>query len=254
MPDFLENNKVSDKTASDEENLTRARELVQQIEAGNESEAARILDELTFTRQEGLFQEVGKLTRDLHDALNSFRLDSRITDLAAKEIPDAKERLKYVITKTEEAADRTLTAVEDSIPLCEGIDARAGALSQEWERFTRREMQAAEFRELSRSVADFLGFLSGESLKLKNNLNDVLMAQDFQDLTGQVIRRVITLVADVEDNLVNLVRVSGKHIAHEAPTKKDNSAAEGPQVPGLEHANAVSGQDEVDDLLSSLGF
>lgn len=245
---------MNDKAATHGKDLERARELVQQIEAGNEAEAGRILDELTFTRQANLFNEVGKLTRELHDALNGFRLDSRITDLAAKEIPDAKERLKYVISKTEEAADRTLTAVEDSIPLCEGIDARAGELRQEWERFTRREMNAAEFRELSRKVADFLGFLSGESLKLKNNLNDVLMAQDFQDLTGQVIRRVITLVADVEDNLVNMVRVSGQSMAHPAPSKKEKTAAEGPQVPGLGHADAVSGQDEVDDLLSSLGF
>jgi chemotaxis protein CheZ len=84
------------------------------------------------------------------------------------------------------------------------------------------------------------------------------MAQSFQDLTGQIIKRVITLVDDVEASLVNLVKLSSSQIAEsssdDSKQKSDKSKLEGPQIPGKETDGAVSGQDEVDDLLSSLGF
>jgi chemotaxis protein CheZ len=86
------------------------------------------------------------------------------------------------------------------------------------------------------------------------------MAQDFQDLTGQIIGRVINLVSDVEDSLVEIIKIGGNRLSKSSPQKKEEEkkeeavALDGPQVPGLESTTAVSGQDEVDDLLSSLGF
>ncbi len=235
-----------------------AKKLAELVNTGDEAGINQLLDEMVAKRQASLFNEVGKLTRELHEALSNFKLDSRINEMAEDEIPDAKERLNYVITKTEEAADRTLTAVESSVPLCDEMLQRANDIKEDWKRFTSREMEPGEFRELSKEVDSYLEFLIGDASQIKKNLNEVLMAQDFQDLTGQIIRRVITLVSEVEENLVNLIKVSGSQITHKEDkkdSKQDKSELSGPVVPGLdEGSDTVSGQDEVDDLLSSFGF
>ena len=114
-----------------------------------------------------------------------------------------------------------------------------------------RELSADEFRALSKDITVF--FDNTNSLeKVKNHLTAVLLAQEYQDLTGQIIKKVINLVGEVEDKLVALIQVTG------APqiTSEDNSKSslDGPPVPGIAHKDTVSGQDEVDDLLSSLGF
>ena len=243
-----------------EDTLTQARLLVKQIEDGNDVEAKQTLEDLAKMRESDLFQELGKLTRELHDTLNNFRLDSRISDLAEQEIPDAKERLNYVISMTEQAANRTLTAVEDSLPVSEGLQKRSADLHEQWERFRRREMSADEFRDLSRELDEFFPQIRDNAQTLQNNLSEVLMAQDFQDLTGQIIRRVINLVQDVEQSLVDLIRISGRAMipaAKQPGEPKKNIKAEGPVVPGVDDSEAeavLQGQDDVDDLLSSLGF
>lgn len=237
-----------------DEHVARVRELAQTIESGNEAEAARLLDELTSLREKTLYQELGRLTREFHEALQSFRLDSRIASLAAEDFPDARERLNYVVSMTAQSANRTMSAVEESMPICESLEQQSSSLRDEWSRFTARKMGADEFRELSRRLGEFLDQVSGDSPKLRHNLQEVLMAQDFQDLTGQIIHRVMQLVDEVEGNLVDLIRISGaatiqvQEVQHE-----DLIAASGPPVPGLDQGT-VSGQDEVDELLSSLGF
>ncbi len=239
--------------------LGRARELLRQIESGNEEEAGKLLDELTKLRENSLFQELGRLTREFHEALNAFRFDSRIAAaLTETDFPDARERLKYVITMTAQSADRTLTAVEESMPLCDEMEADTLELKGQWERFTRRELTADEFRILVPRLEAYFGRVSEDIPKLRGNLQEVLMAQDFQDLTGQIIRRVINLVDDVEENLVELIRISGQNLLPKEKSEKPESApsgieASGPPVPGVD-TGTVSGQDEVDDLLSSLGF
>ena len=238
-----------------EESLVQARQLVAELEAGNVDAASALLDDLARQRDTGLFQELGKLTRELHDTINSFHLDSRISTLTEHDIPDAKERLNYVITMTEQAAHRTLTAVEDSLPIAEELQRRAVELQDKWQRFRRKDMDVTEFRALVPEIDSFLELTNGHAGKLNASLSDVLMAQDFQDITGQIIRRVINLVKDVEDNLVSLIRISGQRMAPaEKSTKEDLSRGIGPQVPGLDDADVVQGQDDVDDLLSSLGF
>ncbi|HKJ77450.1 MAG TPA: protein phosphatase CheZ [Gammaproteobacteria bacterium] len=257
---------ADEKQELDSDHLEQARALVAQLEEGKEEEAARLLDELTKQREESLFTELGKLTRQLHEALNSFRVDSRIAEVAEHEFPDARERLKYVITMTEQAAGKTLDAVEGSMPLCDELEQRASGLQEEWGRFTRRELDAEGFRSLSRDVETFLGEVVDGAPRLRGSLQEVLMAQDFQDMTGQIIKRVISLVEDVEESLVELVRISGQNLMPEAvkegPKKEEEEKekaaaagieATGPAVPGVD-AETVSGQDEVDDLLSSLGF
>ena len=253
------------KKVVDSESLAQARQLVLEIEAGNDEVAANLLDELSRKRETGLFQELGKLTRELHDAFANFQLDSKIASLTEHDIPDAKERLNYVITMTEQAAHRTLGAVEESLPVAEELQNRANELQDKWQRFRRRDMQADEFRELVPEDS-FLDLTARHATQLNSNLQDVMMAQDFQDLTGQIIRRVINLVKDVEDNLVGLIRISGQRMAPKDKVVKDKpsikhskddlSRGVGPQMAGLDEKSGdmVNSQDDVDDLLSSLGF
>jgi chemotaxis protein CheZ len=235
-------------------------ELAEKIELGQTASAGRILDEITRLREDSLFQELGKLTREFHEALQNFRLDSRLTSIAEEDFPDAKERLHYVLTMTAQSADRSLTATEVAMPICHTIKNRSSELKEQWGRFTRREMSADEFRALSVDIGEFFDELAVDVPTLEENLNEITMAQDFQDLTGQIIGRVINLVDDVESSLVNLIRLSGQHILAEKggqkQEKKDkNIEAQGPMVPGVDDVDEmVSGQDEVDDLLSSLGF
>lgn len=234
--------------------LTQAEELLMQMQKGNEEQVANLLALVNNARENVLFQEVGKMTRQLHDALESFRRDSRIDSLAEQEIPDARERLSYVIEMTQKSADRTLNAVEETLPMADKIEERAGELKDTWIKFRKRELTADEFRELSASIEKFLGDIESESMVMKNHLNEVLMAQDFQDLTGQIIKRVITLVEEVEGNLVELIRLTGQQLISEQKHEMTAVEAEGPQVPGVSKHEVMQSQDDVDDLLSSLGF
>lgn len=236
-----------------------AKDLLEKIESGQEDESFRILDEITQIRESMLYQEIGKLTRELHNALSNFNVDTHISELAEKDIPDARERLRYVVSMTDKAANKTLNAVEESIPLCDTLGDRVEEIDRGWARFLKREMNADEFRTLAKQISSYMGQSSTDIGHLKNNLNEVLMAQDFQDLTGQIIHRVINLVEDVENNLVSLIKVTGRKMEF-APIPASDSdrpdiTATGPSVPGLDKKEStVSGQDEVDDLLSSLGF
>ncbi len=115
------------------ESLQQARALVSSLEAGNEADVNQLLDTLGKLRESSLFHELGKLTRELHETINSFHLDARIADLTQKDIPDAKERLNYVITMTEQAANRTLDAVEQSLPLSTQLQERAAGLRAPWQ-------------------------------------------------------------------------------------------------------------------------
>jgi len=243
--------------------LEQARALVSELEAGNTNAAENLIDELGRMREQNLFRELGKMTRQLHDALNSFAVDSRMVSLAESDIPDAKARLNHVITMTEESANRTLTAVEGTLPIAEQLQEQANTLHEKWGRFCNKGMRVEEFRDMSKEIDGFLGITKGHAGQIHSNLSEVMMAQGFQDLTGQIIRRVITLVQEVEDNLVELIRLSGgarverRDKATEDAPECDLMRGVGPQVPGVDATGAggsVSGQDEVDDLLSSLGF
>ncbi len=234
-----------------DQRLSRARELVVQLEAGNQAEAGAIISDLADCRERELFQEVGRLTRELHEAINSFLLNAKISTLAHVEIPDASERLSYVITMTENSANTSLSAVETGLPLTDLLVTRARFITRQLEKLNETETTPEEEEQFHSELREFLLLVKGNSSELHKKLSEILIAQDFQDLTGQIIRRVITLVHDVEDKLVQLVRLSGSN----APKKeKIKHELEGPFVPGIDQGDVVESQDDVDDLLSSLGF
>ncbi|OEC37115.1 chemotaxis protein CheZ [Pseudomonas cuatrocienegasensis] len=244
-----------------------ARQLVDSLERGNFGEAVQMINELNKARDHGLYLEVGKLTRELHSAIVNFQLDPRVPHAKeVSQISDATERLNYVVTMTEKAANRTMDLVEQSAPLVNDLSSEASSLSADWGRFMRRELSAEAFRELAKRMELFLARSERDGAKLSGHLNDILLAQDYQDLTGQVIKRVTQLVTDVESNLLKLVlmasqvdRFAGiKHdhsiLRAEQVKEKQPSHGEGPQIHADKRDDVASNQDDVDDLLSSLGF
>ncbi|MES2819723.1 MAG: protein phosphatase CheZ [Pseudomonadota bacterium] len=258
-----------DSTSADLESALKsnARELVSSLEKGNFGEAVQFINELNKVRDRGLYHEVGKLTRELHNAIVNFQLDPRMPHAKeVSQITDATERLNYVVTMTEKAANRTMDLVEQSAPLVNGLSDEAQSLGADWGRFMRRELSAEAFRELAKRIEGFLARSERDGAAISGHLNDILLAQDFQDLTGQVIKRVTQLVTEVEGNLLKLVlmasqvdRFAGIEHNHEAlraeqEKLKEPSRGEGPQIHADTREDIASNQDDVDDLLSSLGF
>jgi len=237
-----------------DEQIELARALLASLEAGQRERADQLIAELSEAKEHSLFQEVGRLTRELHEAINGFLLDARISELTDSEIPDAKDRLNHVIRMTEQSADRSLTAVEQGIPLVEAIEAGSAQLLREWERLRTRLLDKDDFKELSDSLQAFLQQTQGDAGRLHGHLSEVLMAQDFQDLTGQIIRKVIELVTDVEEKLLKLVLITGGRLEERSTKTDDPTELAGPAVPGVERGDQVTNQGDVDDLLSSLGF
>ncbi len=234
--------------------LVLAKELVVALESNDEAKVEQLSDELTGFKESMLFQEVGRLTRQLHDTMGNFSGDAKLTEIAENDIPDAKERLQYVISMTEQAANQTLNVVEELMPVSQDLNERANRLSENWQRFLVKKMPFDEFKSMSHEITEHFNH-SVESLdKIQTGMNEVLLAQGFQDITGQIIRKVIDLVQNLEDNMVDLVRVSGAKLV----TEKNNTELDlpGPVVPNVDDKNGdvATSQDDVDDLLSSLGF
>jgi chemotaxis protein CheZ len=236
-------------------NLEQAQQLVELLSAGEQDQADDVVRELATPIQRELFEEVGKLTRQLHSALQDFQVDNRLSELAKVEIPDAKERLNYVIDMTEQAANKTMDAVEECLPLADTIITNIKSVTPMWDKLMRRDIELSEFKKLCHDVQQLMSHSEHDTTRLRQLLNEILMAQDFQDLTGQMIRRVIDLVREVENNLVSMLTVFGDYTPQPETVEKENKIeAEGPIMHAELRDDVVAGQDEVDDLLSSLGF
>lgn len=167
---------MSDNVVVDEDFIQRAKNLVASAEAGNDSEVKIILDELSVMKETKLFIELGKLTRDLNEPFKTFRSDSRINELAESDIPDAGERLYYVIDMTRQAADTTMTQIEAAIPICEHISSGTEELLAGWDGLTKKELEVNDFRELIKPLKVFLQTANMDSKALMSDLNEVLLA------------------------------------------------------------------------------
>ncbi len=236
--------------------ITQTRDLLSHLEKNEIEDAQELIDSFASDGDDDLFLEIGKLTRNLHEALTNFQMDSRITDIAASEIPDAKERLNYVIEKTEEAANKTMDKVESCTERSNTMAKDSEELLIEWKKLYNRELAPGDFRKLCKKIETHLVKNKDDADALHSELNDVLMAQDYQDLTGQVIRQVITLVHDVEESMVHIIKMFGSMEGYNLQKDQNvvKKGVEGPVVNANKRDDVVQGQDEVDDLLSSLGF
>jgi len=236
--------------------LEQAKELVDLLECGLQEEANLLLKRIYESERNPMFKEIGELTRDLHNSLKQFQIDERISEIVSDEIPDARNRLTYVIEKTETAANKTMDAVDRCMPIADSLHETLLLVRPKWNELMRGQIELSEFKALCHRVDGLLTQVEGDSSELRGQLTEILMAQDFQDLTGQIIRRVITLVGEVEQRLVEILTAFGSEQTEKQTSgeKKTSTTAEGPILNPHERVDAVASQDEVDDLLSSLGF
>jgi chemotaxis protein CheZ len=248
-----------------------AKLLTEKLQSNQFEEASELIQTITHTRDQHIFQSVGKLTRGLHDAIVNFHVDVDLSNeppqVDNSDIHDASDRLNYVIDLTQKAADKTMDMVDQAVPIAMNLGQEASALRDEWARLKRREMSPTEFRDLYERIDGFLGQMVIGTTQLNESFQNIVLEQGFQDLTGQVLKKVIGLIKDVERDLVSLVRMAGQVeeitglgndkeiIEHDKEIfTKRKTEAEGPQVHAADRKDVVASQDEVDDLLSSLGF
>ena len=179
--------------------------------------------------------------------------------MAGKDIPDARDRLSYVIEMTDKAANKTMDAVDSCLPIADKLIGDLNVITPKWQGLMRREIKVGDFKLLCHQVDAMVKESASSALSLKSSLTDILMAQDFQDLTGQMIKRVIELVQEIETKLVGILTVcqtsnQESEIDNNKNSDKKDIDAEGPIINAQERDDVVNGQDDVDDLLSSLGF
>lgn len=236
---------------------TRVLSLSAAMEVDDEDAFMAELNAMMRERDDALWIQLRKLTSDLHGALERFQLDSRLVDLAEKEVPDAKQRLDHVMKMTDEAAHKTMDLVEKSGPLAGRIAKEAAALAVFWQQFTDRNIDPQDFRHLLERMNAFLISAQQDTETVRANLAEVLMTQGYQDLSGQIIRGVIKLVTEVEHTLGELVKMATLDTKRLDPNADDpyrTTRGYGPAVPGIDHGMVVGGQTDVDALLSNLGM
>jgi chemotaxis protein CheZ len=200
-----------------------------------------------------VFQQLGQITRQLHDTLTQLGVMPRLQE-AANGLPDARSRLSYIAKKTGDAADKVLNLVDMA-------KAEHNSISEQ-----TRAMAAAIVADPVKAVAtgavmNFVSDVEASTARIDAHLTDIMMAQDFHDLTGQVVAKVVSLATDLEDSLVKLLvqaapaEQTAKLIAHiGAPAPVLTAELSGPVVNPEGRTDVVADQGEVDDLLASLGF
>jgi chemotaxis protein CheZ len=195
-----------------------------------------------------VLSRIGHMTRALHENLRGLGLD-KLIEKAASDIPDARDRLDYVARLSEQAAKKVLDATDAAGPLQDGIDSAAQELSGAWQALLRGA--DGDWRALAERTVASLDQTRGAASLTKGHLMDIMMAQDFQDLTGQVIGRITSIAQSLEKQLVQvLVDFAPAEIKREL----DNGLLNGPQIKPQGDSEVVADQGQVDDLLDSLGF
>jgi len=192
---------------------------------------------------------VGQITRTLHDSLRELGFD-KVLEKATADIPDVRERLNYVARMTEQAAQRVLNATDAAIPMQERIDAGADEILNGWQAAFKAPFSEANYRDMATMTMQCLADMRNDTSATKRQLLDIMMAQDFQDLTGQVIRKVTDLAHGMEQQLVQLLLDYSP-----AEVRRETSGLlNGPQINPANKSDVVADQGQVDDLLDSLGF
>ncbi|WP_411886845.1 protein phosphatase CheZ [Polaromonas sp. YR568] len=203
----------------------------------------------TGNSAEQLVNRIGHLTRQMREGMRELGLDKSIAR-AAEAIPDARDRLSYVAQMTERAAERALNAIDVAQPIQDNLSKQAVALGKRWDVWFESPLELADARELVKDTRGYLADAPVQASATNAQLMEIMMAQDFQDLTGQVIKKMMDVIKDMETQLLQLL------IDNAPPEKRQeasNGLLNGPQIKtGV--PDAVDGQDQVDDLLASLGF
>lgn len=198
-----------------------------------------------------VYSRVGQLTRQLYDTLRELGYDSALQAVVRKDIPDTRERLAYIANLAEQAATRTLNALERIQPLQDALQSDAQKLSRRWEMLYENRLDVWEFKQLAGDTREFMQEIPDRSRKSLAQLHEIMMAQEFQDLTGQVIKKVVVLAQKMEQEML-LLLVTAMPAEIKASVESDLLA--GPVVNPAKRNDVAATQEQVDQLLESLGF
>jgi chemotaxis protein CheZ len=223
------------------------------LDAGDDGAFHHAFEQLREGMNAEFMPELRRITASAQVALQRFREETRLDDLAANEVPDARKRLAHVVKLTDEAAHRTLDLVERSGPIISQASRDAADLLEAWSAYPHRDRVGESL--WPERAQSYLERALQDMDQVRGNLSEMLMAQGYQDLTGQIIRGVISLVGELETMLGQLVRLSNGDETMRSLRKlpaADLSRGVGPAVPGVQGAgSSVAGQDDIDALLNN---
>lgn len=217
------------------------------------------------TDGDDLVRRIGQLTRMLRQSMRELGLNKEI-EKAAAAIPDARGRLNYVARMTEQAAERSLNAIDRAQPLQEQLGRDAEALDAKWQAWFENPVELDDARDLVKVTRGYLQNVPAVTQKINAELLEIMMAQDFQDLTGQVIKKMMDVIQVVERQLFQVLLDSVpdgrereemqqrlEEYGHLGAVEDTGALTNGPQI-NVEAEGVVSSQDQVDALLDELGF
>jgi chemotaxis protein CheZ len=198
-----------------------------------------------------MYERLGGIVRLLHDSLRELGYDRALTE-ASSQINDAQDRLEYVATLTEQAANKVLNTLDEGMPAQDKLSKQAQDMEGRWAALFAGKLSLDEFKALAGDSRQFAAAVSEATEAEKARLLEIMMAQDFQDITGQLIKKVVGITKTVENELAQLLRDN-------APPETRAKLAEKEAVPvqlmsGPSMPSAALDQDNVDDLLADLGF
>ncbi|MCL2021304.1 MAG: protein phosphatase CheZ [Betaproteobacteria bacterium] len=204
-----------------------------------------------FPSQESVFQRIGQMARQLHNTLQDLGYDKILQETVNTSL-DARDRLAYVANITEQAACRVLNATDIAQPVMTGLEDDARALGARWDKAFANQVTTEEFRQLAEETRAYLkSGLSAKTSIVNAQLMEIMMAQDFQDLTGQVIKKVVAVAQELENGLMSaLLEV----VPQRKRSEELNNLMNGPVIHAEGRTDVVANQQQVDDLLESLGF
>jgi len=211
--------------------------------------AASVAEE--WPRQEVVFNRIGTMARTLHDTLGELGYD-KLLEQTVSALPDAKDRLAYIANLTEQAACRVLNATDIANPLVDDIENGSKVLADRWDKLFANQLATEEFKQLAADTRTFLKEqLPQKTQATHAQLTEIMMAQDFQDLTGQVIKKIVSLAQTLESGLMSVLI---ELVPETKRTVEVTSLMNGPVINAEGRTDVVVNQEQVDDLLDSLGF
>jgi len=245
------NSTVSDGGPIHVGTLSKLKEMVHALESGDEPLYELYMSQLVSMREQDLLGSVVKITRELHHAVKDINSDDRLARVASSDIPDACQRLDYVVKVTEEAAHKTLDLVDHSKDQTDLIKKAMSRVSAARVRVYASNSAPVDVENLLDAISGLEVSVNTGTGHLRANLTDLAQIQEYQDLTGQIIKRVIRVVRDVESGLIVLLRSTGSALKAGHASVPHEEKLEGPAVPGLSVSNS---QQDADALLAELGF
>ena len=204
--------------------------------------------------EHGMFERLGGIVRLLHDSLRELGYDKALTE-ASTQIVDAQDRLEYVASLTEQAANKVLNTLDEGMPAQDLLSKQAKDMETRWADLFSGKLSLDEFKALAGDSRQFAASVNEATEAEKARLLEIMMAQDFQDITGQLIKKVVKITQTVESELAQLLRDNAPaDIKEKLARKEQEAAAPAPLMQGPSVPEAALDQDNVDDLLADLGF